>query len=92
MSRRLQVLMPEAEYRKLQATASSLNLPVGEFVRRELRRSCEILAAKPAEEKLRAISRALQYGFPTADIEQMNAEIEQGRKGPGPWLYGPFRP
>ena len=78
MSKRLQVIMEEGEYSRIQSVAAGKHLSVGEYVRRELRRSVESADVKPAEQKLRAIQRALQFNFPTADIDQMNAEIEMG--------------
>jgi hypothetical protein len=33
------------------------------------------------EVKLKAIRRAAQYSFPTADLEQMLSEIERGYEG-----------
>jgi len=41
-------------------------------------RSRQPLATPQA--KLRAIRKALEYSFPTADIQQMLAEIERGRQ------------
>ena len=78
MSKRLQVLLPEEEFARIQSVASSQHIAVGEFVRRELRKSCETLGARSVEAKLKAIRKAAEYNFPTADIEQMNAEIEKG--------------
>jgi hypothetical protein len=37
-----------------------------------------------AERKLQAIRDAMQYSFPTADIDQMLREIEQGYVNPCP--------
>ncbi|AIE85661.1 hypothetical protein OP10G_2293 [Fimbriimonas ginsengisoli Gsoil 348] len=70
--------MEEGEYARLQKAAQSEHLAVGEFVRRELRRSCAALDAGPADAKLRALNKALQHDFPSADISQMNEEIEAG--------------
>ena len=51
---------------------------VGEWVRRALR---EARASQPLHDqqfKLRAIRKAAEYSFPTADIDQMLEEIERG--------------
>jgi hypothetical protein len=77
MSKRLQVLLPEREMADIQQIAESEQLSVGEWVRRALR---EARASRPAAApatKLQAIRRAATHAFPTADIDQMLAEIEQ---------------
>ena len=38
----------------------------------------EIYVAVHKEAKLKAVRKATEYAFPTADIEQMLAEIERG--------------
>lgn len=78
MSKRLQVLLPDSEMAELQRFAESERVTVGEWVRRALR---EARASRPTidpEEKLRAVRLAVQHSFPTADIDQMLAEIERG--------------
>ena len=40
----------------------------------EIQRQCE------AWKKLEAIRKAMEYSFPTGDIEDMLAEIERGRQ------------
>jgi hypothetical protein len=53
-------------------------ITVEDWVRRALR---EARARKPVndpETKLRAVRRAAEYVFPTADIERMLDEIERG--------------
>ena len=64
-----------AEIRRL---ARRDHLPVGEWVRRALR---EVRARQPVHDppaKLKAVRHAVRYSFPTADIDQMLREIEQG--------------
>jgi hypothetical protein len=78
MSKRLQVLMQDSEYERIQQAATSQHLAVGEFVRRELRRSCDSLSGKSIDEKLKAIQTALSHEFPVGTIEEINAEIELG--------------
>ena len=78
MSKRLQVLLPDKEMADIQRLARREGMTVGEWVRRVLR---EARAQKPVndvETKLKAIRRAAEYAFPTADIAQMNEEIERG--------------
>jgi hypothetical protein len=81
MSKRLQVLLPDKEMSEIQRLAKRERLTVGEWVRRALR---EARAGRPAvdpETKLKAVRRAVEYSFPTADIQQMLREIERGYGG-----------
>lgn len=81
MSKRLQVLLPDQEMSDIQRLAKRERLTVGEWVRRVLR---EARANRPAiepETKLKAVRRAVEYSFPTGDVEQMLGEIERGYEG-----------
>jgi hypothetical protein len=65
----------------IQRLAKRERLTVGEWVRRTLR---DARASRPAiepETKLKAVRQGAKYSFPTADIEQMLSEIEQGYQG-----------
>ena len=78
MSKRLQVLIPDSEMEELQRLARREQLALGEWVRRALR---EARLQRPEQEpqaKLKAVRKAVGYAFPTADIDQMLAEIEHG--------------
>ena len=78
MSKRLQVLIPDSEMEELRKLARREHLALGEWVRRALR---EARANQPIQEpqaKLKAVRKAAEYAFPTADIEQMLSEIERG--------------
>jgi|SRR5579871_3083960 len=81
MSKRLQVVLPDPEMLEIQRLAKSERISVGEWVRRTLREARQRKPSIDAETKLKAIRRASEYSFPTADIEQMLREIEQGYKG-----------
>jgi hypothetical protein len=78
MSKRLQVLLPDREMTEIQRLARREQLTVGEWVRRVLREARQQRPLSDPEAKLKAIRRGAEFSFPTADIEQMNAEIEQG--------------
>jgi hypothetical protein len=81
MSKRLQVLLPDSEMSDLRRLAKREHLTVGEWVRRALR---EARAGRPViepEAKLKAVRRAAEYSFPTADMGQMLDEIERGYQG-----------
>jgi hypothetical protein len=78
MSKRLQVLFDEAEYERVQGLARDRGLTVAEWVRQAVRKAAREEPAASVERKPAALKKALQYDFPTAEIDQMNAEIEAG--------------
>jgi hypothetical protein len=78
MSKRLQVLLADDEMADFKLLAERERLTVGEWVRRTLREERKRKSLKDPEAKLKAIRRAAEYSFPTADIDQMLREIEQG--------------
>lgn len=78
MSKRLQVLLDEEELRDLGEAARRQGLPLSEWVRRALRDARRREPRGDLESKLCALRTALQHNGPTADIDQMLAETEQG--------------
>lgn len=70
--------MTDSEYDCVAQAAKRQKLAVGEYVRRELARCARLSDIAPIELKLATVRRALEYNFPTAAIEQMNAEIDRG--------------
>ena len=78
MSKRLQVLLADDEMSDIRLLAQRERLTVGEWVRRTLREARAQKSVKDPAAKLAAIRRAVEYDFPTADIDQMLREIEQG--------------
>lgn len=84
MSKRLQVLFDEAEYDRMRSLARDKGMTVAEWVRQAVRKAASEQPAGSVERKLAALRKALAFEFPTADIDQMNAEIESGYVG-GEW-------
>ena len=82
MSKRLQVLLDESELSELQETARKHGMPVSEWVRRALREARRREAGGGIDSKLRAVRAAARHEFPTANIDQMLAEIERGYATP----------
>jgi len=78
MTKRLQILLSEAEFEQLRVTARTNDVSVGEWVRQAIRRSFGEPLIRPKQAKLVAVREALAHYAPTADIDQMNAEIEEG--------------
>jgi hypothetical protein len=81
MSTRLQVLLPEEEMESVRQIAKSESLTVGEYVRQVLREAESRRPSKSVAAKLAAIRKGSKLSYPTADIEQMNREIERGYRG-----------
>lgn len=78
MSKRLQVLLEEEELREIQRAAQAKRQTVAEWVRHALRAARRDQPAAPADRKLAAVRAASRHTFPTADVDQMIAEIERG--------------
>jgi hypothetical protein len=76
MGRRLHVLLDDSELREIQQIAQDRQMTTEQWVREVLsearRREGRV------EDKLEAVRKAVRHSFPTADIEQMLSEIEQG--------------
>jgi hypothetical protein len=80
MTKRLQVLMDEDELRSIQRLARKERVTTAEWVRQRLREAQKQQEKPDITRKLDAIRRAYLYQpkAPAPDIDQMNAEIEQG--------------
>lgn len=78
MSKRLQVLFDEGEYRDIQRAARGQRMTVAEWVRQALRRARQRVPGQDADKKVQVVRAAARHAFPTADLEQMLAEIERG--------------
>ena len=78
MSKRLQVLLDENEYKQIQKIASQKKLTVAEWVRQTLRAAQAREPHTEKNKKLQAIRKSIEFTYPTADIQQMLSEIETG--------------
>ncbi len=78
MSQRLQVLLDEAEFEEIRAIARRHRLTVAEWVRQALRLARRDEPVTDPQCKLAVVREAARGGYPTADIETMLTEIEQG--------------
>jgi len=78
VTKRLQVLIEEAELRELRRVARRNNVTVAEWVRRALRAARRGEPTRDAERKLAVLRAAVRKDFPAGDIGQMLAEIERG--------------
>ena len=78
MSKRLQVVLEDAEYREIKRAARRQGLTLSEWVRRSLSAARSSEPSADAGKKLAVVRSAAEHAFPTADIAQMLREIEQG--------------
>lgn len=81
MTKRLQVLLDEAELRDIKRLARAQHLTVAEWVRGALRAARRRQPLGDASRKLELVRAASQHAFPTADIDAMLGEIERGYLG-----------
>ena len=78
MTKRLQVLLDDAELRDIQRAARKSKMTTAEWVRQQLRRARDADDGGDPGPKLDAIRRAVAYSFPSGDVDQLNAEIQRG--------------
>jgi hypothetical protein len=78
MSKRLQVVLDDAEYQEIRGVARRARLSVSEWVRQALREARRRIPSGDADRKLQVVRAAIAYDFPTADIDQMLREIDAG--------------
>ncbi len=78
MSKRLQILLPDPEYREIQKIARSRRISVAQWVRQALHEAKGDEPLGEVNHKLAALRAAAKFEFPPAEAEQILAEIEQG--------------
>ncbi len=78
MAKRLQVILKDPDYRDIQRAARSRHMSVAEWVRQALARARERQPVGEVGKKLEVIRAAARLDYPTADIDQILAEIERG--------------
>jgi hypothetical protein len=78
MSKRLQVLLDETEMAEIRKAARRQRLTTAAWVRQALRAARRAEPGADAKKKLAVVRAAVAHDFPTADIDQMLAEIERG--------------
>lgn len=84
MSKRLQVLLEDEEMRELHDAAGREGLTLSAWVRRTLHEARRRQPHGDLANKLAAVRTAASHDFPTADIDQMLAEIDSGYGQPLP--------
>ena len=78
MSKRLQVILDDTEYRDIQRAARGQRMTVSEWVRQALRTIRRREPSVDTDKKLAVVRAASHHTFPTGGIEQMLGEIERG--------------
>ena len=78
MSKRLQVLLDEAELRELRQVARARKVTVAEWVRQALRAARQREPLGDPGRKLDVIRDAARFEFPSGDLGAMLFEIERG--------------
>ncbi|HXJ23203.1 MAG TPA: antitoxin [Polyangia bacterium] len=78
MSKRLQVVFEDEELAEVQRAARRNHMTTSEWVRQVVRKAQRNEARGDPKKKLAVVRRAAEHSFPTADIDQMLAEIERG--------------
>jgi len=84
MAKRLQVILQEPEYREVQRAARARHMSIAEWVRQALVFARRQEPSGTVSQKLEAIRAAARHSYPTADIDNMLAEIEAGYSGKHP--------
>jgi hypothetical protein len=81
MTKRLQVILKDPEYREIQRVARSRHMSIAEWVRQALVLARRQEPSGSVSQKLEAIRAAARHSYPTADVDKMLAEIEAGNTG-----------
>lgn len=84
MSKRLQVLLDESEWREIQRAARSTRVTIAEGVRQALRAARASAPVGDIGKKIDVIRAATRHAYPTGDIKEMLTEIEHGYLTDGP--------
>ena len=73
--------MQDPEYREIQRAARSRRMSIAEWVRQALTLARRQEPSGTVAQKLEAIRAATRHSFPSGDINNMLAEIENGYRG-----------
>jgi hypothetical protein len=79
VSKRLQVVLPDEEYRAIASAARRRGQPISRLVRDSLRRSLAEEAEPDPDRRIAAVLRFARFAGPTGDIAELLEEIERGR-------------
>ena len=83
MTRRLQVLLADEELAEIQELARRRSQTTAAWVRDALRRAADSATYPETAQRLRAFREAAAHDYPTGDMDEVPAQIEQGHVGSG---------
>lgn len=86
MSKRLQVVVDEADLERYERSAQAARLTLSAWARQAMNTAEREMSSGDVEVKLAAIRKAASYSFPVSDVDTMNAEIAAGRRQDLPGL------
>lgn len=75
LTKRLQLLLTQEQYRKLKAYAAKHKRSIGAVIRDSITRT---LSERSKSEKMKALERLLSRSAPVGDWEEMEQEIMRG--------------
>lgn len=78
MSKRLQVILKDTDYREIQRLARSRHMSIAEWVRQALDLARRREPSGSVAKKLDWLRAAAKHAYPVGDIDSMLAEIETG--------------
>ena len=78
MSKRLQVILDDDEMKAIVAIAQNRSMTVSGWVRAVLREARSRHPQIAGNRKIQTVRAAVRHAYPTADADQMLAEIESG--------------
>jgi hypothetical protein len=78
MTKRLQVILQDPEYREIQRAANAQRMTIAAWVRQALAMARRREPMGDSGKKLAVVRAATRHSYPTAEIDTMLAEIEHG--------------
>lgn len=78
MTKRLQVILQDPEYREIQRAANAQRMTIAAWVRQALAMARRREPVGDSGKKLAVVRAATRHSYPTAEIDTMLAEIEHG--------------
>lgn len=78
MSKRLQIILRDSEYREIKRAARARQISIAEWVRQALALAHRCESVGDVGKKLEVIRATARWDYPVGDIDHMLAEIEMG--------------
>ena len=78
MSKRLQVILQDPEYKEIQRVARGRRMSISEWVRQALESARREEPVGSMARKLEGVRLAAHHQFPSGEVDDMLAEIESG--------------